>query len=332
MRFLITADWHLHNHKAYSKIVDGKNSRLGHIEAAISQSISEAHENGATAMIIAGDVFDVGKSVSPTIQMTAAGLFSFAKNKFYNGVYIVAGNHDQEGGYYSTALDIFDWTCDINLMTPGAYKQIGEEIIVGYPFERDVEEFKEYYKNRTFSPTISVLHFGIDNFKPNKGMPDTGLNVEFFGDDVVISGHYHSPRLVNNVLSPGSPIPLRKNEGKEDHGYWIYDSDNNSFEFFKLDYPEFVEIHDGVLENVDGNIVIAHVKSAKEADTISKKLDSMSPEYYEVVIEPHIVKNHDVDLSVSDINGSLITYIDSNKKFSTKKKDLLEINEEVKNS
>jgi DNA repair exonuclease SbcCD nuclease subunit len=104
----------------------------------------------------------------------------------------------------------------------------------------------------------------------------------------VFTGHFHCYQSIGDrVWYPGSPIPFRFDEGLVDHGFIVYDPDNNTHEFIKMfeidenniKPPDFVTIpDDSLIENISrvpGNnikVILSHEYTSNELNKIKNIL------------------------------------------------------------
>lgn len=129
--------------------------------------------------------------------------------------------------------------------------ELGDSLLV--PWITDGEMWDDLV-NRSHDYRYCLGHFELNGFKVNDaytmehGYSPNGLK-KF---DSVISGHYHSPQVKDNVLYAGTPLPITNNEANEDHGVYVLDTETGEIEFDVYDRVRVVSIDYRDIEQLEG--------------------------------------------------------------------------------
>ncbi len=275
MKAVIISDIHAHNHKSFSTVVDGVNSRLQAAIDVVLEAAEIGQEQGCDTMLICGDIFHVRGSIKPSVFNKIARALEAIVNAGM-GVSIIAGNHDMEhfkDG--ATAVDALDYIQGVEVFR-GTKRRVGS--VVGISYIHDYEEFKKNFVDavETYNPKIIMIHQYIDDFT-HHNMPDVGLTSDWLtkhaGGAWVFAGHYHAPARKGRVVSVGAPT---ENEFApvevDDRGCWIVDDEGN-IEFHKLTYPKFITISKkpkNPNETCGGNFVRIKAKTMTSANKLKQ--------------------------------------------------------------
>lgn len=285
----LIADIHLHPWTAFASVdpVTGMNTRLLALHRSISEACAGVQAAGGNTVVIAGDVFHVRGSVSPTVLNSTKDLLDAWARKGMR-FSIIPGNHDLEGkhstrlGAAVTALaGLETQICDTTTT-----QFIGGNAIVVVPWFEDVKsltaEIEAVAARATavggiISKIDLILHAPIDGVI--FGLPDHGLSADYLGKlgfKRVFAGHYHNHKdFGNGVFSIGAIA----------HHTW---SDVDTVAGYLLVYPDrvvqvptsaplFVGVDSGATEaQVKGNYVRANLNGSptmKEVAELRKQFE-----------------------------------------------------------
>lgn len=162
-------------------------------------------------------------------------------------LYSVVGNHDC---YYKNTNkvnslqfmkgDRFDVTDnDIKVLTFGECNIMMVPWINNENYECIIKTIKEHSNKQN---TIILGHFELKGAKmyANSGECEHGLDMSLFdGYKNVLSGHFHTPSVYNNIKYIGSLFYLDWNDYGDFRGFLVYDTIANTFELVKNDYSLF---------------------------------------------------------------------------------------------
>jgi len=85
---------------------------------------------------------------------------------------------------------------------------------------------------------VLITHIGVNGATLNECFLLKNWNIVDFKDTIfkkIFTGHFHCYQsLDDRVYYPGSPIPFKFDEGVVDHGFIIYDTEDNSINFIKI--------------------------------------------------------------------------------------------------
>ena len=271
----LMADLHLHAWSAFSTVTpEGVNSRLKGLLSEIVRCAEEVRGHGGDTIVMAGDVFHVRGSVSPSVLNptldTLKGLTS-------SGIRVIAlaGNHDLEGknstrlGSAITALE------GVGVHVVNKTEAIDHMLCV--PWVEHIDDLKGllalFNKDETKGYDL-IMHAPIDGVL--MGIPNHGLAPEYLADlgfDRVFSGHYHHHKeFSGKVYSIGALAHHTWSDVNSKAGFLIVG--DGFVEWRQSRLPEFIDITgDMDWEEarllVDGNFARAKVTTSKMSDVES---------------------------------------------------------------
>lgn len=260
MKYALSADLHFHNWSAFSETTpDGLNSRLAGLVSELRRMAEENLAREGHTCVLAGDVFHVRGSVSPTVLNTVRDTLRELATDYDQNFVILAGNHDLEGknserlGSAITALEM-DFVEVVN--EPMLY---GSMLLI--PWHDSVEELKAaiiragdkfltseddpdagFVEARYIGDTDLILHAPIDGVI--EGLPDHGLSHKWLaslGFRRVFSGHYHNHKeFPGEVYSIGALAHHTWSDVGSKAGFLLVDDD--SVQWRKSHLPEFLDL------------------------------------------------------------------------------------------
>lgn len=201
---------------------------------------SEEFTGKVDKVVQLGDWFDNRSKVQvDTLNFAIKGAKILKSTFGKENVITLTGNHDL---YYLDRLDVSslealsEHITVINEITPMDNCLLVPWIISGEMWDRVVDESENY--------DYCFAHFELNGFKVNDaytmehGYSPKGLK-KF---DTVVSGHYHSPQVKDNIMYAGTPLPITNNEANEDHGVYILDTETGDIEFYVYDKVKVLSI------------------------------------------------------------------------------------------
>ncbi len=259
----LCADVHLHKWSFASHINEqGINNRLQYLLDDLYRCADEATHRGASAMVIAGDLFHVRGSVAPSVLNPTKATIENILNDFAGlTIYILAGNHDMEfrdssavgnsvqalagdrvvivnEPRYFPAIDAF--------MVPWVENMAELKSIISHDFPLD-------HPDLDLSGIDLILHAPIDGVIG--GLPPHGLTPEWLGElgyRRVFAGHYHNHKsLGHGVYSIGALAHHTWNDVGTDAGFLLVGDD---VEFRASHAPRFFDVK---AEDFDDELMMA---------------------------------------------------------------------------
>lgn len=236
MKILVLGDLH-----AGEK--DGSLLMMEHQLKILSDVIEYIQENNIERVFLTGDVFDVRKA-------TNTNVLSQWKERFYDVLYglgvevdIIVGNHD---AMYKNTLtpntvhEHLSWYKNINIYSTPTEVQIDGVDFLMLPWICKENEEKSFEKIKNSESQVVMAHPEIVGASMGGSVCEEGLALsEFDRFELVIAGHFHAKGVYQNVTYVGTPYELTWIDYGEDKGFHIYDTDDKSFTFHKLDNPLF---------------------------------------------------------------------------------------------
>lgn len=303
MVYGLAADLHFHQWSAFASAnADGRNSRLAGLLYELRRCAKQTCSAGGKYVVLAGDIFHVRGSVSPTVLNAVKDELDYCWKEYDSRFIVLAGNHDLEGkdatrlGSAVTALEcgyvrVINEPTDISLE--------GGPAAVMVPWYESVEILKDAllaWANR-YSEDLRgeldlILHAPIDGVID--GLPLHGLSPEWLaelGFKRVFAGHYHNHRRVyhdsdgsstyaSDVWSIGALAHHTWSDIGTRAGFLLVSDDEVSWQKSRL--PEFLDIDR--MTDIDpielplmfeGNFVRVKVESSsvKEINAIRAELE-----------------------------------------------------------
>ena len=274
--FGLTADVHLHPWSAFSTVLpSGLNSRYAGQLGELSRLAQSTAAAGGKYVVIAGDLFHVRGSVSPTILNALRDELSTLSYELGIKWVILSGNHDLEGrnserlGSAVTALE----GDNVQVINETTYLPEIQATLI--PWIENIDKLKEEITNAPKCANL-ILHAPVDGVIP--GLPSHGLTSEWLaaqGFGRVWSGHYHNHKEMESgkVISIGALSHLTWSDVGSRAGFHVvHESGSN---WFASHLPSFLDLDEiiGVTVNheelpmvVDGNYVRIKVEASKVKD------------------------------------------------------------------
>lgn len=342
MPALIFSDPHFHNFKQFSTIeAGGFPSRLLLIEGAWKEAVDFGAEMGANCLLIPGDVNHVRAYTRPTVAKVIHRCLIYAMERGLD-VVIVVGNHDMENYQYGiSSLDVFDGLAHKVKRTTIIKSPVAVEtkngIVCGIPYCHNIGDFRAAYEDiiPKYNPRITLIHQGIDDFRPTKNLPETKLTAEYLSSinpNWVFAGHYHEA-FVNydhpKVISPGSLV--QHGFGGQGNKYCYVLNDDDSIIHKKIEsHPEFItkSVNSaGEIKKLDvqNKFVRWTVSKSALAEKVKEHCDNNGCAGFEIHIEKEFTTSHATTISLSSPDKMLEEYIDMHPKLLCKKSELLSL-------
>ena len=210
-------------------------------------------EEGITNIIHTGDLFDRRKYINfNTLQLIRECFLDVMKKEGIS-FRIIYGNHDVAYKNTNTlnSLDLFlnEYSNIEVVRKPSVFVYNGSRIaLVPWINEENEEETMNFIGNNS-SVDLLCGHFDIMNFEFTPGVKniEKGIEPSTFADyKQVVSGHYHVPGSMLNIMYPGSPFEFTWNDYGQEKGYVIYDTKNKGINkvptqarmFYKVFYDD----------------------------------------------------------------------------------------------
>ncbi len=185
-------------------------------------------------LFLGGDVFD---SFDDLLKLKDDFIKKVEKSNLER-VYFLPGNHDIAGATLEKLNEI-DFGKKICLMskTPFLFDLINDIEFLFIPFQKDFSELYLFSEEkRAFRVVIghgSVEGDFLNNEEENNAIFSRNL-FKLLDADLVLLGHIHKGREINNILYPGSARVWRMGE-EGPHGFLVYSTDNRQKEIIPLE-------------------------------------------------------------------------------------------------
>lgn len=308
--FGLMADLHLHSWSSFSEILaDGQNSRLFGLLNEIERCAVEVNKAGGNRICIAGDIFHVRGSLSPSVLNATSDRLIHICREYGVGFDIIPGNHDLEGkesSRLSSAVTALGSIPNVRVINEPTY--LKDSGVVMVPWIESIDKLKEtisalgtgkmakfFRKN-----TDLILHAPIDGVI--KGLPSSGLSPEWLaetGFKRVFSGHYHNHRMMydgssgsfaTDVYSIGALAHHTWSDIGTRAGYMLVRP--NGVEWRKSHLPEFIDLSqltdtppEEIMFVVDQNYVRVKIEADKTKDVESARRELLDMGARAVIVQ-----------------------------------------------
>lgn len=180
---------------------------------------SEAAANGVEHVVFLGDQFHTHS----VIHLSVLGFWrdAFAAIAKVTSVWALVGNHDMSGrvGDYNHALMLY--SRDVVTVVDEPYDAPWGALMI--PYVGDAKAFDSVV-NDNFKPEQKVLvcHQTFDGSQYENGFyAKDGLDQNLVPQEIVISGHIHTPQQIGKVWYPGSPRWQTVSDANTERAIWI---------------------------------------------------------------------------------------------------------------
>jgi len=342
MKIAISGDWHFHSYKENSISVDGKNSNLLRMGEIWMRMIEEAVAANCDVLAVVGDTLHVRGSIKPSVFVYVHYLMSLAAKKI--PILIIPGNHDMEdykGG--ATAIDTFSDIPSVYVAGNVSSINIRGMNFFCLPYHHNIDALKKIIEKKTAEPEfdntdVVLMHQGIDDFKPSESIPSTGVTVEYlqwaFGNVLpVFSGHYHTPRMTENIYQVGAPMQHHFGDEGSVRGFLIYDT-TKDVTFHNLNAARFITISSkaDIADFADlrtGDFVRIKASSVSEAAMLQSKVKLVTENASAVIIERKYEESTRASIKVGNVRAMLEQWIKINPDLATDSNAMLKMYDEA---
>lgn len=341
-KIAIFSDAHFNNWKSHATTLpNGTNSRLQETANVVTKIFEKAIAMGCTGVAFGGDLFHVRGNLRPSIANMVSAIFA---TYAHNGIEIaiIPGNHDMEDYRFgATSCDFLNYIKGVTVHKAPSVEDFCGHIMFFCPYIHDSEDFKanlqEAQEGHGFE--VALIHQGIDNFKMDATMPDTGISAPWLkktaGGAWVFAGHYHVPQQNGHIVSIGSTQHQSFADcGTGGRGFWVFDG--VGAEFVPIESPEFLIVEaeskrdiKSHAKNICGNHVRITTTAAKAVEGLREAALSHGALTVSVVLEKVFKPSHEKTISISTPKKMLQDYFDMLEFDEDKKTRLFELYERI---
>lgn len=239
----VVSDIHLHNWTMFNKpLSDGVNSRLNHTLKALDEACNRLRKKGGITMYIAGDLFHVRGSLSPSMLNPVIEFFDSKEDDFE--FRIIPGNHDLEGKNTNALTNAVQaLSATQSCIVCNETTVFDDDNVVMIPWFDKLDDLRAELKSislKDIEEYTAIIHAPLNGVLKN--LPDHGLDpkeLEDLGFHRVLCGHYHNHRNFNNVFSIGALTHQTWSDVDTKAGYIIID--NEKLTHYETNAPKFVD-------------------------------------------------------------------------------------------
>lgn len=221
-----------------------------HIDTFLKWAITLAEDNDATTCVQLGDWFHHRNKLQvQTMNYGISGAKTLGDAFGKDNVYVLVGNHDMP---YLERLDVSSLACLDSYVTVIDEPTTILGDCLATPWIASGEQW-DHIVNESDNHRYLFAHLELNGFMVNdKYEMEHGFShKELKGYEAVITGHYHSQQIKDNVLYVGTPYPITMNEANEPHGVFILDTETGDLEFFEYEGVTVVSIPYTDLDKID---------------------------------------------------------------------------------
>ena len=289
-------------------------------------------ENINRALLL-GDLFDRRKYVNYVTAYRCRKDF-LEPLTFMAKTDILAGNHDifHKDSNVVNSLDELIGNRYENLTlhkSPTDISIDGTSILL-LPWISDIKNVQEKTWAEAISKsksTVAMGHLAVNGFQMDSGVCSDGIEQNLFsGFEVVASGHFHHPMMINNIKYIGAMYENTWADYNDKRGFSIFDTQTRKFTFYqnpytifsKIRYNDDLKIPDltqdfSMYENKYIKIVVESKTNTKNFDLFFDKLSEVKP--FDITIEDNQASFDEEETSMildqsQDTPTILSTYID----------------------
>lgn len=241
-KLFILGDIHIRN----AKRIDEYQEMLTCLINSIKEE-SKGYGKEEIRIVVCGDIFDNKIDISEEAHIICNWLISKLQEMFKT--IIIAGNHDcnvnnlnrtdplsamfqlceYKNAHYLDAELGYESGC----LEDGNIVWCLYSIFSGFNRPGNLEALRIEHPDKVF---VGLCHGEVKGCTTNAGyISDNGLSISYFdGLDVCLCGHIHKRQVLNGndckIYYTGSVIQQNQGESVSDHGYLIYDIENDEME------------------------------------------------------------------------------------------------------
>ncbi len=259
---------------------------------------------GDTIIIDLGDTFDRRKHVNfHTLDMANKFFFQPMKNRYLDYHHVV-GNHN---AYYKNNNDItsveqlYRDTSKFNFYPRVQDVDIAGRKVCFIPWIARDDAEEAYKRIKESRSQVAMGHLEIRGALKRRGfVAEKGMEPSLLSKfSWVLSGHFHHGHKKDNVHFLGSVGQYDWSDHEDVRGFWIWDTEDDSFQFLENPYKMFEKVfYDDekeeealkVPENLEGKFVKLVVKNKKNPflfDRAVEKLEKTGLKDLQVVDDHH---------------------------------------------
>jgi len=312
-------DFHLHPFTEFAQVdeVTG-NSRLTASLRCMQIIRRYCLDNDIKYAVDAGDLYHKRKAVdTETFNHGYNEIKEFGEAGI--NVIMIPGNHNQadNSDFPEHSLEQFKELKNVTVLDRFEPLVMEELIIFPVPYSKNAEMVKKELDKYAYDisnegleeKSILLGHLGISGAyvgKSSYAMADAFTVDDLFPEhyQFVVLGHFHKYQDLggyNHVFYTGAPEQHNFNDGDQDKGFWVLDTETRTKEFVPLPSPKFITVTDWKNtdpKSLEGNFVRYQVP-ANEVDELTEALPEESQHRLEVQKDYHMEKRMDIDFSKS---------------------------------
>lgn len=230
MKILITADIHC-----------GIPGKIDDCIWAMRTMREYAKKNDISVVVVLGDLFHNRVDINIMVLMKVSEFLDEAKFEYNQDWIIFPGNHDMFMRHNWDVNSLRSFKRIVTLIDDVALIKIYGKKFRIIPFVQHEDVYMDILdrvNNMASDDEILLTHIGTTGAKYNSCflMRHWGhVNFDNTKFKKVFAGHFHIHQEFKNIYIPGSPIPFRHDEGMVDHGFFVYDLDQDDVEFVNID-------------------------------------------------------------------------------------------------
>lgn len=272
-----------------------------------------ANKNNISTILILGDLFHDRVNLNIEVKDSVYKFLNETKHEYKQEWLCFPGNHDMflKNSWNINSIhslkDVLTIIENVDLI------EIFNKRFWIIPFiyyENVYMSILDKIKDDVKDNDILLTHIGINNAIMNECFLVKNWSVVNFSStnfSRIYAGHFHCYQTVDNVTYPGSPIPFRFDEGMVDHGFIVYNTDDNTDKFINISET-----------NYDKNNIPSDYISIIDEDVNNKKDLTNCNVRITLTSDKTQKELQDIKNSIMDMGAKSVTWI--------KKRDKIDVN------
>ena len=197
-----------------------------------------------------GDYFHNRNSINvQTLQYGISGAKTLCNRFGKENIMVLTGNHDI---YFKDRLDTHSLSAIEPYVTVINETTFMDDCLLT-PWIIDNEQWDNLIADSKGYDYV-FGHFEFNGFKMNDAyvMEHGNSHKELRNAKMVLSGHFHSPQTIDNVVYVGTPIANTMSEANEPHGVHILDTKTGELEFVEYDKVKVISVNYTEIDKLEG--------------------------------------------------------------------------------
>jgi len=205
-------------------------------------------EHNIDTVIHLGDLVDRRKYINFVTLRHLRNNFMDELEKRDITMHIIAGNHDvpyKNSNEINAMNELFDKYDNVNIYWEPETIQIDGTDICLMPWINNANYANAITHMNETPAQILMGHLEIAGCLMMRGLSNEhGMDIDTFDKfDMVMSGHFHTKSVTNNIHYLGTPYQITWSDYKEVKGFYIFDTNTRNLEFIENPHENFFKVY-----------------------------------------------------------------------------------------